>query len=164
MIHSNHINKSPSLTSLSYSDFRLRRIYSRQWIYHQSLAHYDKLCFWMLVTSVSANTTRWSNDVLMLGQRRRRWTNIKTSLLQRVVFAGVRLIGLLMTSVFWVLVTSVHCMLVISVRLMLMTSVRLMLMTSVRLVLMTSVLWILVISDAACWWSVYAACWWSVYA
>ena len=35
-----------------------------------------------------ANTTRWNNDVLMLGQRRRRWANIKTSLFKRVVFAG----------------------------------------------------------------------------
>ena len=34
------------------------------------------------------NTTRWNNDVLMLGQRRRRWGNINTSLFQRVVFAG----------------------------------------------------------------------------
>ena len=35
-----------------------------------------------------ANTTRWNNDVLMLGQRRRRWPNIKTALFQRCVFAG----------------------------------------------------------------------------
>ena len=28
------------------------------------------------------------DDVLMLGQRRRRWANIKTSLFQRVVFTG----------------------------------------------------------------------------
>ena len=33
-------------------------------------------------------TTRWNNDVLMLGQRRRRWANIKTLLFQCVVFAG----------------------------------------------------------------------------
>ena len=38
-----------------------------------------------------ANTLRWNNDVLMLGQRRRRWANIKTSLFQRVVFAGLPL-------------------------------------------------------------------------
>ena len=36
----------------------------------------------------------WSNKkptidpMLMLGQRRRRWTNIKTTLVQRLVFAG----------------------------------------------------------------------------
>ena len=35
-----------------------------------------------------ANTTRWNNTVLMLGQRLRRWPNIKTALFQRVVFAG----------------------------------------------------------------------------
>ena len=35
-----------------------------------------------------ANTTRWTNADLMLGQRRRRWTNIKTALVQRLVFAG----------------------------------------------------------------------------
>ena len=34
------------------------------------------------------NTPRWNNDVSMLGQRRRRWANIKTLLFQRVVFAG----------------------------------------------------------------------------
>ena len=39
--------------------------------------------------TVPANTTRWNNDVLKLGQRLRRWPNIKTSLFQRVVFAGV---------------------------------------------------------------------------
>ena len=30
-----------------------------------------------------ANTTSWNNDVLMLGQRRRRWANIKTALFKR---------------------------------------------------------------------------------
>ena len=34
-----------------------------------------------------ANTRRWNNDGLMLGQRRRRWPNIKSSLVQRLVFA-----------------------------------------------------------------------------
>ena len=38
---------------------------------------------------IPANTVRWNNDVLMLGQRRRRWANIKTLLFQRVVFAGM---------------------------------------------------------------------------
>ena len=41
-----------------------------------------------LIASNPANTTRWSNDVLMLDQRRRCWADIKTSLFQRVVFAG----------------------------------------------------------------------------
>ena len=31
-----------------------------------------------------------NNDFLMLAQRLRRWPNIKTSLLQRVVFAGIQ--------------------------------------------------------------------------
>ena len=35
-----------------------------------------------------ANTILWNNAVLMLGQRRRRWANIKKSLFQSVVFAG----------------------------------------------------------------------------
>ena len=39
-----------------------------------------------------ANTTHCNNDVLMLAQRLRRWPNIKTSLLQCVVFAG-RVVG-----------------------------------------------------------------------
>ena len=34
------------------------------------------------------NTTRSSDVVLMLGQRRRRWPNVKTTLDQRLVFAG----------------------------------------------------------------------------
>ena len=35
-----------------------------------------------------ANTRRWRNVVLMLGQRRRRCANINTTLRQRFVFAG----------------------------------------------------------------------------
>ena len=35
-----------------------------------------------------ANTKRRTNDVLMLGRSRRRWTNMKTTLVQRLVFAG----------------------------------------------------------------------------
>ena len=35
-----------------------------------------------------ANTTHWVNAVLMLGQRRRRWSNISTALTQCIVFAG----------------------------------------------------------------------------
>ena len=31
----------------------------------------------------------WTNAILMLVQRRRRWANIKTALVQGVVFAGV---------------------------------------------------------------------------
>ena len=38
---------------------------------------------------IPANMTRWNDDVLMLGQRRRRWANIKISLFQLVVFAGI---------------------------------------------------------------------------
>ena len=34
-----------------------------------------------------ANTRRWPNADLMLGQRRRRWTNIKSALGHRLVFA-----------------------------------------------------------------------------
>ena len=40
-------------------------------------------------SSCPANTTRSNNDVLMLGDRRRRRANIKTALFQRVVFAGM---------------------------------------------------------------------------
>ena len=36
----------------------------------------------------SANTRHWTNVGLMLGQRRRRWANIKPTLVQWVVFAG----------------------------------------------------------------------------
>ena len=50
----------------------------------------------MLVV-VPANTASWNNDVLLLGQRLRRWANIKTALFELVVFAGVvgrsRLLG-----------------------------------------------------------------------
>ena len=41
------------------------------------------------VSVIPENTIRRNNDVLMLGKRRRRWFNIKTSLFQCVVFAGV---------------------------------------------------------------------------
>ena len=40
-----------------------------------------------------ANTTRLNNDALMLAKRLRRWPNNKTSLFQRVVFAGLSLCG-----------------------------------------------------------------------
>ena len=39
-------------------------------------------------TAYLANTTRLTNAGLMLGQRRRRWTNIKLALVKRVVFSG----------------------------------------------------------------------------
>ena len=45
------------------------------------------------ITGLAANTTRWNNDVLMLAQRLRRWPSIKTSLLQRVVFAWLTVAG-----------------------------------------------------------------------
>ena len=38
--------------------------------------------------SCPENTRWWNNVVLMLGQRRRRWANIKTALFHRLVFAG----------------------------------------------------------------------------
>ena len=40
-------------------------------------------------SELTANTRRWTNVVLMLGQRRRRWPNIKTTLAQGLVFAVV---------------------------------------------------------------------------
>ena len=39
----------------------------------------------------SAKTGCWSNVVFMLGQRRRRWINIKTTLVHCVVFAGTHI-------------------------------------------------------------------------
>ena len=38
---------------------------------------------------IQANTSRWTTVVLMLGQRRRRCTDIKTTVAQRLVFAGI---------------------------------------------------------------------------
>ena len=35
-----------------------------------------------------ANTRRWPNVGLMLGQRRRRWANVCPTFVQRLVFAG----------------------------------------------------------------------------
>ena len=35
------------------------------------------------------NTTHWNNVGLMLGQRRRRWTSIKPTLFQFIVFPGM---------------------------------------------------------------------------
>ena len=42
----------------------------------------------MLDNPHPANTARWNDAVLLLGQRRNCWANIKTSLFQRVVLAG----------------------------------------------------------------------------
>ena len=39
-------------------------------------------------TENPADTRRWTNVVLMLGQRQRRWANIKTIFFQRIVSAG----------------------------------------------------------------------------
>ena len=52
------------------------------------LAHYQAARLTPGSVQDPVNTTRWNNDVSMLGQRRRRWANIKTLLFQRVVFAG----------------------------------------------------------------------------
>ena len=41
------------------------------------------------LSSVPANTRRSPNVVLMSGQRRRWWPNIKTTLGERLVFAGL---------------------------------------------------------------------------
>ena len=45
-------------------------------------------CTYLHVSSNPANTRRWGNVGFMLGQRRRRWANIKPTLAQRLVFAG----------------------------------------------------------------------------
>ena len=37
----------------------------------------------------AASTRRWTNVVLMLGQSRRRWPSIKTTLVQRLLLAGM---------------------------------------------------------------------------
>ena len=35
-----------------------------------------------------AKTIHWNNVVLMLGQRRRRWANVKTTLVERLVLVA----------------------------------------------------------------------------
>ena len=42
---------------------------------------------------IPANTKRRDSVVVMLGQRRRRWTNITTTLSRRFVFAGMYQLG-----------------------------------------------------------------------
>ena len=42
----------------------------------------------MVASSSPVNTRRLPNVGFMLGQRRRRWTNLKLTLGQRVMFAG----------------------------------------------------------------------------
>ena len=42
-----------------------------------------------IYTATPRYETRWNNDDLKLSQRLRRWSNIKTPLFQRVVFAGI---------------------------------------------------------------------------
>ena len=44
----------------------------------------------LIVPSPPENTMGWPNVVLMLDKRRRRWSNIKTTLGQRLVFAGLQ--------------------------------------------------------------------------
>ena len=44
-------------------------------------------------TSFLANTRRWINASLMLGQHRKRWTNIQPALVQRLVHAGLCVSG-----------------------------------------------------------------------
>ena len=39
--------------------------------------------------NIPANTRRWTNVVSMLGKRRRRWVNIKATVVQRLVFNGI---------------------------------------------------------------------------
>ena len=41
------------------------------------------------VVAFPANTRRWANVELTLGQRRRRWANDSPTLAQRIVFAGL---------------------------------------------------------------------------
>ena len=48
--------------------------------------------FWRYLVescAIPANTRRSTNVVLMLAHRLRRWANIKTSLVERLVFAGI---------------------------------------------------------------------------
>ena len=45
--------------------------------------------------SKPANTRRWRNVGLLLGQRLRRWHNNKTTLRQNLVFAGTRVCAML---------------------------------------------------------------------
>ena len=65
------------------------------------LDHWDEGCAWLdpgrsgirgLVFKHPVNTRRWTHADLMLGQRRRRWTNIKLALVQRLVCAGCSLV------------------------------------------------------------------------
>ena len=46
--------------------------------------HYDNI----VLTGYPANTRHWDSVGLLLGQRRRRWTNIKPTLAQCIVLAG----------------------------------------------------------------------------
>ena len=47
------------------------------------------MSYWILrILTSPAKKRRWSNGFLMLSQRHRRWPNIKTTLVQRLVFAG----------------------------------------------------------------------------
>ena len=66
------------LTRDSAGSFQSPRVWLLKcpsWRQHQSLDTFP------------ASTRRWSNAGLMLGQRRRRWLNIKAPLVQRLVFA-----------------------------------------------------------------------------
>ena len=79
------------------------RVISRLWVTYTVLAtrglimassHQQltvKQCHQKVTVCVPANTKRWTNADLMLGQRRRRWTNIKSALVRCILFAGMLL-------------------------------------------------------------------------
>ena len=48
---------------------------------------------WIKLWCLPENKRPRNNAVLMLGQRRRRWPNIRTPLLYRLLFAGLLLVG-----------------------------------------------------------------------
>ena len=58
------------------------------WLYSIFYSRYFIFTMTPLVCDTPANTRRWPNVCWMLGHRRRRWTNIKPTLGQHLVFAG----------------------------------------------------------------------------
>ena len=50
---------------------------------------YARVIHVSIISGVPANTSHWTNADLLLVQRRRRWANIKSTLVQRLVFSGV---------------------------------------------------------------------------
>ena len=97
----NHIALNTSIKLFKFNSWIVDQVSTLEilfivWLCRQKKTK-NKNFYWVLTSSlnirkhrlVPANTRGWTNVVLMLAHRLRRWTSIKTTLVQRLVFTGV---------------------------------------------------------------------------